>query len=172
MGDISMPKAVTPSEAQACSEVSWQWAWSYDTKDWTKLAGLVTPSLHIDYRAVRGPEFNFASQPADEFIASISSPTELGDPLVATQHLLGLASWTRSDDTHITAAFQIRAQHIRFASDGAGGRSKKQVMAAVGHGTVEHEFELDEAGRWKLAGIKPVVTFADGDMGALMEYKD
>ncbi len=52
--------------------------------------------------------------PAAAFLAMISSPGFLGDPLLKTQHLLGACEYERVSETEVVARQQLRAGHLRF----------------------------------------------------------
>ncbi|KAF2027432.1 NTF2-like protein, partial [Setomelanomma holmii] len=156
-----------------CSALSWTKAQSYDTKDWSLLTTILAPTLSIDYSAIKGPSGLAPAQPALAFVAHISSPTELGNSDVKTQHLLGLARWMRLSGGEVTTVRQIRARHWNTATeDGVG---------ATGHGTVQHwyskggETETETgmgkgAGMWWLSGLRPEITFWEGDMARVMGW--
>ncbi|KAF3007442.1 hypothetical protein E8E13_003792 [Curvularia kusanoi] len=167
------------SQSQACTALSFAWAQSYDTKDWALLSTIISPELHIDYRSVMGPTHLWPSMPADAYVTMMSNPATLGNPLVATQHSLGLATFERTTEDGITGAFQLRAHHLRFASDGRGdangydqGRGRKVLASATGHATIKHFYKRNGQGVWKLAGLQPTVLFDEGDLKALFALKE
>jgi scytalone dehydratase len=166
-------------EYQACTALSLAWAQSYDTKDWNLLSTIVTPELYIDYRSVMGPTHIWPSMSAAAYVAMMSSPSALGNPLVATQHILGLSSFERTAEDEITGTLQARAHHLRFASDGCGdangfgkGTGRKVLASATGHAMLKHFYKRTREGTWKLAGLQPTVLFDDGDLKALLALKE
>ena len=139
---------------------------NHQRQNFTKLASILTPIVHIDLSSVLGSAFDFPNQPAEDYVAMISAPNRLGNPFVATQHLLGASTWARTAERNITATYQVRAQNIRFADNGSGGRSNVQLRAAVTYATVDHHFFNGDDG-WKLAGLKAVTLFNDGNATAV-----
>lgn len=169
---------LTPPEHLACTSISQQWAISYDTKNWSLLSTLVTPSVHIDYTSVMGPSHLFPSMPAPSYVAMMSSPTTLGHPLVATQHLLGTPTFTRTSADEITGVFQARAHHVRYSSDGEGdaegyakGMGRRVLAVATGYAMIQHFYCRTEGG-WKLSGLRPEVLFNEGDLKELFAWKE
>lgn len=101
------------AEYQILSTLLFHWADSYDSKDWTRLSKILAPELNIDYSLVTGK--CFPKLDAASFIAMISSPGFLGDPLLKTQHLLGACEYERIGEKEIMAKQQLRAGHLRYA---------------------------------------------------------
>ena len=109
----------------------------------------------------------------------MSSPSALGNPLVATQHLLGLPSFQRTAEDEITCTLQVRAHHLRFASDGCGdvngfdkGTGRKVLASATGYAILKHFYKRTKEDTWKLAGLQPTVLFNNGDLKALFALKE
>jgi scytalone dehydratase len=48
------------------------------------------------------------AMPADEYITMASDPTVLGNPLLKTQHFVGLTKWEKTSDDEITGYHQLR----------------------------------------------------------------
>ena len=116
---------------------------------------------------------------AAAYVAMMSGPNALGNPLVATQHILGLPSFERTAEDEITGTLQVRAHHLRFASDGCGdvngfdkGTGRKVLASATGHAMLKHFYKRTKEGTWKLAGLQPTVLFNDGDLKALFALKE
>lgn len=105
--------------------------------------------------------------PAQEFIAMMSRTDELGNPLIATQHLLGGSSWERISECNISGTHQLRAAHIRYEADESGNRSEKAISAVHGHATIKHFYRKGADGAWKLAGLEPSVLFNEGDFSVV-----
>ena len=146
-----------------------------NTQDWALLSSIILPTLHIDYRSVMGPTYLFPSMPSASYIAMMSNPATLGNPLVGTQHLLGASTFERNerDGEEIVGTWQLRAHHVRFAAsklgldDGDGGRGREVLATATGSAVIKHFYRRDERGQWKLAGLQPTVLFDEGDLKAL-----
>lgn len=116
--------------------------------------------------------------PAPAYVTMMSSPSTLGHPLVATQHLLGAPTFARTDADAITGTFQVRAHHVRFSSDGQGdvggyakGRGRRVLAVATGYAVIQHFYARTEAG-WKLSGLKPEVLFDEGDLKGLFAWEE
>ncbi|KAF3036168.1 hypothetical protein E8E12_003883 [Didymella heteroderae] len=169
---------ITFEEYLACTHISQQWANSYDTKDWSLLSSIITPSLHINYTSVMGPSHLFPSMSSSSYVTMMSSPSTLGHPLVATQHFLSTPSFTRTSEDEITGTYQLRAHHVRFSSDDQGdidgyakGRGRKVLAVATGYAVIQHFYRRTGEG-WKLSGLRPEVLFDDGDLKGLFAWKE
>jgi hypothetical protein len=71
-----------PPEMQGCMAAVYEWACSYDTKDWDRLAKCIAPTLRIDYRSFLNKIWE--EMPADEFVKMASDPKVLGDKCLMT----------------------------------------------------------------------------------------
>ncbi|KKA17756.1 Scytalone dehydratase [Rasamsonia emersonii CBS 393.64] len=140
-----MAKDPTFEEVTACQRALFEWADSYDTKDWERLKKCVAPTLRIDYRSFLDKLWE--AMPSDEFIMMASDPRFLGNPLLKTQHFIGLSTWQKVSDDEIVGTHQLRVPHQKYTD------SSMREVAVKGHahGTatmwykrVEHE--------WKFAG--------------------
>ncbi|MCJ1371117.1 hypothetical protein MMC20_002332 [Loxospora ochrophaea] len=128
---------LTFQEYLAVRELDFEWAESYDSKDWSRLASILAPTLSINYAKVTNTLSS--SLPAASFLAMMSSPLFLGDPLVDSQHMLGAAKYRKvppslkGGDEVIMGTHQSRAAHVRWKDE-----SKKEVVAkGHGHGCIE-----------------------------------
>ena len=75
--------------------------------------------------------------------------------IVKTMHFLGEAIFEKSGND-VVAHWQIQGLHRRELSDGT-------VRSWNGYNYVQHFYELDKSGGWKLAGVKPSKPlFMDG----------
>ena len=96
----------------------------------------------------------------DDFLAFVSSPHFLGDPLIHTQHLLGASKFETTGEDEVLGSWQIRAAHQRYDATG-------QVECnGHGHAMIEHWYRKvpEKAGKvWKLAGVKPHVRWNEGN---------
>ena len=88
--------------------------------------------------------------PADEFVQMASNPHFLGNPLLKTQHFIGLGSYKKLSSDEIEGNVQMRVAHQKYKD------STLVEVAARGHdhGTGTMWFKCIE-GVWKLAGLKP-----------------
>jgi scytalone dehydratase len=106
-----------------------------------------------------GPGKSWPDMPAAEFVEMMSSPSQLGNPLIATQHLIGGSTWQRISETEIKGTHQLRAAHQRYQADPNGGRSREVVAKGHGHAKVVHFYKKEEDEKWKLTGLRPEVYF-------------
>lgn len=105
--------------------------------------------MMIDYSIVGHERID--NVPADEFVAMMSSPAFLGDPLIRTQHLMGARKFERVSETEVIGHNQIRAAHQRYAPDGVTVENRGH-----GHSFVKHWYKRVD-GEWKLSGLCPKV---------------
>jgi scytalone dehydratase len=110
----------------------------------------------VDYSIVGHSRID--SMPASEFLAMMSAPNFLGDPLVRTQHLMGASKYERLSDGKIIGHHQIRAAHQRYTGP------DRTVVENKGHGhsVVKHWYEKVD-GTWKLAGLCPKIYWNEFD---------
>lgn len=94
----------------------------------------------------------------DEYVAMVSDPGFLGDPLLRTQHLLGMTRWEKRSDDLIVGHHQLRAAHVRYADE----TQQEEVMRGHSHATNEHYYRLVD-GEWKFAGLKPCIRWNEYD---------
>ncbi|KAL9003235.1 MAG: hypothetical protein Q9188_003875 [Gyalolechia gomerana] len=136
-------------------ELAFEWAESYDEKDWERLRRILAPTLTIDYAKVNNAKF--VDLPADDFVTMMKNPLFLGDSNIDSQHLLGLSKWEKTSASEIVSHHQSRAAHMRW-DDG------RNTIAAKGHGhgLVTTIYRLID-GEWKWAGIKTKVRFNEYD---------
>lgn len=132
-----------------------------DTKSWSKLESLFAPRISVDYSSVGGAQLSSVSP--SSFIKTISSPEQLGNVEIITQHLIGACKWSELSETSLQAKFQIRAAHWR--KDGG-----KAINNANAHGVNTFEFELTEEG-WKIASITVVARHVEGDFMGIFKSK-
>lgn len=104
------------------------------------------------------------AMPADEFVAMISRPNLLGNPLLKTQHLIGASRWEKVSDDEIVGYHQIRAAHQRYADE------TKKSVAAKGHAhSANTHWYRRVDGEWKFAGLSIRVLFTEHDFHALFQ---
>ena len=96
------------------------------------------------------------SLPAEEFIAMISDPKVLGNPLLKTQHLVGVTRWERVSDTKVIGYHQMRVAHQKYAS----ALLHEVVIKGHTHSSNKHLYQKAD-GVWKLAGLKSDIRWAE-----------
>ncbi|KAI1659575.1 scytalone dehydratase [Daldinia decipiens] len=133
-----------------------EWADSYDTKDWNRLRECIAPTLRIDYRSFLDKLWE--AMPAEEFVAMISSPAVLGDPLLKTQHFIGGSKWEKVSDTEVIGTHQLRVPHQRYTDP---TRSQVAVKGHA-HSTNVHWYRKVD-GVWKFAGLNPDIRWSEYD---------
>ncbi|TVY86692.1 Scytalone dehydratase, partial [Lachnellula willkommii] len=104
-----MSTDITISDYLELNNVAYEWASSYDTKDWTRLRRCLAPSITLDFRSLQGSLHERLSPEA--FVAILADVKLLGDKRMKTQHLLGGAKWERLGDGTVQAWHQIRVAH-------------------------------------------------------------
>ncbi|EAW19337.1 scytalone dehydratase arp1 [Aspergillus fischeri NRRL 181] len=136
----------------ALKKVLFDWADSYDAKDWDRLRSIIAPTLTVDYRQIGLRKWNDMS--AEDFMAMVTDIDFLGDPTIKTQHLLGESWWEKISDTEVIGHHQLRAAHQVYTD------STLQTVKLKGHGhaTNEHYYRKID-GVWKFAGLKPTVRW-------------
>ncbi|KAL4987681.1 hypothetical protein BDW68DRAFT_197225 [Aspergillus falconensis] len=94
--------------------------------------------------------------PADEFVAMVSHPHFLGNPLLKTQHFVGTTRWEKVDDSKIIGHHQMRVAHQKHLDV----EMKKVVTKCHGHGSAMVTYRKIN-GEWKFAGIEPNTRWTD-----------
>ena len=145
--------------------IAFEWAESYDTKDWERLRRCLAPSIRLDFRSLRGVLHEQLSP--DEFAGILSGPKLLGDKRMKTQHLLGGAEWERLSDGTVHVSHQIRVAHQRYVNEDLA------VVANKGHahGVTEHWYRKIE-GTWKLEGVRPKLEWFEHDLFGTLDPKE
>jgi scytalone dehydratase len=137
--------------------VAFEWAESYDTKDWDRLRKCLAPSSRLDFRSLRG-ELHENLTP-DAYVAILSDMKLLGSKRLKTQHLLGASKWERQGDGTVQVAHQIRVAHQRYVDEDLSAVANK----GHAHGVTTHWFRKIE-GTWKLEGVAPKLEFSEYDL--------
>ncbi|KAI1247305.1 hypothetical protein MGN70_011193 [Eutypa lata] len=141
---------------QGIQKALFEWADSYDSKNWDRLRKCIAPTLRIDYRSFLDKLWE--AMPAEEFIAMISSDAVLGNPLLMTQHFIGGTTYERVSDTEIVGYHQLRVPHQRYTD---GTRSQVAVKGHA-HSTNTHWYRK-VGGVWKFAGLSPEIRWGEYD---------
>jgi scytalone dehydratase len=147
------------------SKLAFEWAESYDTKDWKLLRELLAPSVRLDFRAIQQPLYENLSP--EEFVAIISDAKLLGDKRLKTQHLIGGSKWERSSDGTVQAWHQARVAHQRYTDEDLS------VVANKGHAHayVQHLYRKID-GTWKLEGVIPKLGWSEYDLFGTLNPKE
>ena len=116
-----------------------------------------SPAQQIDYTHVMGKKFE--RMPVDEYIAMISDPGFLGDPLLQAQHLVGMSKWEKLDDDFIVGHHQMRAAHMRYTDE----TRAHEEMRGHSHASNEHYYRRMPDGTWKFAGLKPSIRWNESN---------
>ncbi|KUL89598.1 hypothetical protein ZTR_04353 [Talaromyces verruculosus] len=144
-----MSKQPTSEDIFGCQAALYEWAESYDSKDWGRLANCVAPVLRVDYRAFLNQLWE--EMPASEFVSMVSSPHFLGNQRLKTQHFVGGASkWVQLNDSEIAGYHQMRVAHQKYADDAL----TEVALKGHGHGKATIWYRKVD-GVWKFAGLKP-----------------
>jgi len=153
---MAAKKTISFEDFLACSEAYFEWADSYDSKDWARLRKCIAPTLRIDYRSFLNKIWE--AMPADEFVAMVSSPIVLGDPTLKTQHFQGASKWEYVSDTEIIGYHQLRVPHQKYTD------ATMSTIAVKGHAhsTNTHWYKKVD-GVWKFAGLCPDIRWFEYD---------
>ncbi|KAK4177283.1 Scytalone dehydratase [Triangularia setosa] len=148
---------ITFEDYLGVTEAAFEWADSYDSKDWDRLRKCIAPTLRIDYRSFLNKIWE--AMPAEEFIGMISDKSVLGNPLLRTQHFIGGASkWEKVSDDEIIGYHQLRVPHQVYTDSSL---SKVEVKGhAHSHNT--HYYKKVN-GVWKFAGLNPNIRWFEYD---------
>lgn len=100
---------------------------------------------------------------AEAFLAMMSSPGFLGDPLIRTQHFIGATKWRKFGSDRIEGYHQIRSTHHRFDTVPVGDNAEGQTapVAAKAHVLATITY-VSVNGEWKWGGIKTDIRWHDG----------
>ncbi|KJZ74542.1 hypothetical protein HIM_06138 [Hirsutella minnesotensis 3608] len=152
-----MATDIAMSDYLEIRNLAFEWAESYDNKDWDRLRRCLAPSICLDFRSLRG-ELHDNLNP-DEYAAILSSSKLLGDQELKTQHLLGGAKWTQLSDGTVQVAHQLRVAHQRYTDKSLTTVANK----GHGHGVVTHSYKKVD-GAWKIAAVVPQLAWSEYDL--------
>jgi scytalone dehydratase len=136
---------------------AFEWAESYDTKDWDRLRRCLAPSIRLDFRSLQGSLHDKISP--DEYVTILSGNNLLGDPRVKTQHLTGGSSWEFLSDGSVHVWHQIRVAHQRYVDEELSAVANK----GHAHGATQHWYRKIE-GAWKIEGVIPKLEWFEHDL--------
>ncbi|KAK2603903.1 hypothetical protein QQS21_003938 [Conoideocrella luteorostrata] len=137
--------------------LTFEWAESYDNKDWESLHKCLAPSIRLDFRSLRG-ELHEKLSPED-YVVILSGVKILGNKLLKTQHLLGGAKWECLSDGGVKVEHQLRVAHQRYTNDEFSEVANK----GHGHGAVALWYRKFE-GMWKIEGVAPRLGWFEYDL--------
>ncbi|CAK7207746.1 Scytalone dehydratase [Sporothrix eucalyptigena] len=163
---ITSPLSAAPKSASSTDisfedylgllSAAYEWADSYDSKDWDRLRRCIAPTLRIDYRSFLNKLWE--AMPADEYIAMISDPNVLGNPLLRTQHFFGASRWERVSDTEVIGYHQLRVPHQVYTD------ASLSTVAVKGHAhSANTHWYRKVDGVWKFAGLDPQIRWFEYD---------
>ncbi|UKZ94641.1 uncharacterized protein TrAFT101_009496 [Trichoderma asperellum] len=162
--EITMDTDISLQDYLAIRNIAFEWAESYDTKDWDRLQKCLAPSVRLDFRSLHGALHENLSP--GEYSTILFGM--IGDKRLKTQHLLGGSQWERLNDGAIRVAYQIRVAHQRYVDESLGRVANK----GHGHGVTTHWYrKFNEV--WKLEGVAPKLEWDEYDIfGTLAPPKD
>ncbi|KAJ5592626.1 dehydratase AgnL8 [Penicillium hordei] len=146
----------TFEEVTGCQRALFEWADSYDTKDWDRLKECIAPTLRIDYRSFLDKIWE--AMPSDEFVVMASDPRFLGNPLLKTQHFVGLSAWKKTSEDEIEGTHQLRVPHQRYTDI----TLKEVAVKGHAHGIATMWYRKVD-GVWKFAGVCPQIRWTEYD---------
>jgi len=151
-----MSKNPSFEDVLGCQAAVFEWADSYDSKDWDRLRKCIAPTLRVDYRSFLDKIWE--AMPAEEFIAMISNPNVLGNPLLKTQHFIGGTKWEKVSDDEIIGYHQLRVPHQKYTD----ATLKEVAVKGHAHSTNTHWYKKVD-GVWKFAGLDPNIRWSEYD---------
>ncbi|KAL4780396.1 Scytalone dehydratase [Aspergillus varians] len=143
-------------DVMGCQAALFEFVESYDTKDWERLRKCIAPTLRVDYSSFLDKVWQ--NMPAEEFVPMASDATFLGNPLLKTQHFIGVSRWEKTGEDEMTGRHQVRVAHQRYTD------ATRQTVALKGHshgGATMWYRQVD--GVWKFAGLCPDVRWYEYD---------
>ncbi|OJJ01840.1 hypothetical protein ASPVEDRAFT_83363 [Aspergillus versicolor CBS 583.65] len=136
----------------ALQKVVFDWADSYDAKDWDRLRSIVAPTLTVDYTEIGLRRWD--PMAAEDYLEMVTEVGFLGNPTIKTQHLIGATWWEVVSETEVIGHHQLRAAHQVYTSPDLSDVKLK----GHSHATNEHYYRKID-GQWKFAGLKPTVRW-------------
>ncbi|KAF2024552.1 putative scytalone dehydratase [Setomelanomma holmii] len=155
-------KRPAPEDVLECQAAAFEWAESFDSKDWDRLSACLAPTLYVDYRAVMG--MIWEKMPAEEFLAMASSPKFLGNARIKTQHFMGQTKWIQTGDGEITGYHQMRVAHQKYKDE----ELSQVAYKGHAHGKATIRYRRTD-GRWKFAGLEPDIRWSEDDYAKIFQ---
>lgn len=149
-----VPEEISFSDYIGLNAAVFEWAESYDSKDWTRLRACVAPTVRVDYRAFLGKLWE--AMPAEDYVKMASDPHVLGDPLLKTQHFIGASKWEKISDTEVMGFHQLRVPHQRYIDT----TMREVAVKGHAHGSNQHWYRKVD-GIWKFAGLAVEIRWGE-----------
>lgn len=163
------------TEVMGCQAACFEWADSYDSKDWKRLEKCIAPTLRVSEVTISTPsdrdtnspqQIDYRSfldkiweaMPASDFLAMISDNAVLGNPLLRTQHFIGGTRWEKVSDDEIIGYHQLRVPHQKYTDSSL----KEVAVKGHAHSTNTHWYKKVD-GVWKFAGLCPNIRWSEYD---------
>ncbi|KAJ5200821.1 hypothetical protein N7491_008374 [Penicillium cf. griseofulvum] len=162
---MAVNKQPAPEDIFGCQAAMFEWAESYDTKDWDRFLRNATPTLHIDYRAFMDKYWE--AIPREEFIEMVKDPGFLGNTRVKSQHFVGVSRFEQEAEDYIIGTHQMRVTHQRYKDDDLTEVQRRGH--ASGNCTV-HYRKID--GVWKWAGLLPGIRWKEHEFDKIFYTYD
>jgi scytalone dehydratase len=153
---VRTPYEISFSDYLGLTAALYEWAESYDSKDWDRLRRCIAPDLRIDYRSFLDKLWE--AMPAEEYIAMISDKHVLGNPLLRTQHFIGGTRWEKVSENEVVGYHQLRVPHQVYKD------LTFQEVAVKGHAhSANKHWYRRVDGVWKFAGLCPDIRWNEYD---------
>ncbi|KAK2626028.1 hypothetical protein QTJ16_004290 [Diplocarpon rosae] len=123
---------------------------------------MASPSGEIDYRSFLDKLWE--AMPSDEFVAMVSSPAVLGNPLLRTQHFIGGTRWEKVSADEIVGWHQLRVPHQKYRD----AALTEVAVKGHAHSTNQHWYRRID-GVWKFAGLSPDIRWSEYDFDKVFE---
>jgi len=93
---------------------------------------------------------------ADEYVLMASDTKVLGNPLLMTQHFVGLSKLVQTAEDEITGHHQLRVAHQKYTDE------SRKVVSVKGHAHGRGDMWYKRVdGVWKWAGVRPDVRWTE-----------
>lgn len=135
--------------------LAYEWARSYDLKDWERLRQILAPSVRLDFRSLQG-ELHENLSP-EEYVAILIKM--IGDKRMMTQHLLGGSKWEHVSGDSVEVTHQLRVAHQRYSDESLSA----VINQGHGYGYAKHSYKKID-GVWKLEGVAPELAWTEFDL--------
>ncbi|KAK9776222.1 putative Scytalone dehydratase [Seiridium cardinale] len=151
-----MAANLTLSDYVAMRNLAFDWADSYDTKNWDLLRQCLAPSIRLDFRNLQG-SLHEALTP-DEYVEILVKM--IGDKKLRTQHFIGATKTECLDDGSVKVEHQIRVAHQRYENEDLGSAVTNK---GHGHGVTTHWYKKFGC-TWKIAGASSKLYWSEYDL--------
>ncbi|KAE8346120.1 hypothetical protein BDV24DRAFT_158917 [Aspergillus arachidicola] len=132
----------------------------YDHKDASRVIAALAPEITVDYSLIV-PQWKSKIYSAERFASAWIAEDQLGNPVLATQHLLGQPYFISVSDNAITVQWQQLASHARWVGTSRGAHGKVSEPSDGRSFMTQQFIKLD--GQWKIAALTPSLLYQSGD---------